>query len=232
MEYKSPGVRLIKNIDGKTQFLHIKYSNDGKTFTENNGEELGAWIGTLVDFNEADSTVFSDYTWKKFAEDVDKELDDIRQTIHNQYTSIVKECERIILSAHDIYVDKGSYDEYKKALEAELSVLSTQISIKVKETVEYIDKVNDGLQSKYNNVVKYFTFNIDGVTIGAENNPNKVVIDNDEISILVNNVVVQKFDSHGKALIPELNVTRQIDMFGYQITEDDAGNVNCEYVGA
>ena len=35
------------------------------------GEILGSWIGTLVDFNEADSEVFSDYTWKKFTEDVD-----------------------------------------------------------------------------------------------------------------------------------------------------------------
>lgn len=57
--------------DGKTQYLHIKYSDDGKTFTADSGEELGAWIGTLVDFNEKDSTNFNDYTWKKFTGDVD-----------------------------------------------------------------------------------------------------------------------------------------------------------------
>lgn len=59
-----------KGDDGKTQYLHIKYSDDGKTFTNNNGEDLGAWIGTLVDFTEADSTNFNDYAWKKFTEDV------------------------------------------------------------------------------------------------------------------------------------------------------------------
>lgn len=230
MEYKSPGVRLIKNIDGKTQFLHIKYSDDGKTFTKNDGEELGAWIGTLVDFNEADSTVFSDYTWKKFTEDVDKELDDIRTQIRDQYTSIVQDMEQISLSASETYVDKGSYDEYKESIKTELSVLSGQIQMRVEEIKSYDEKLND-VNDKYNKVAKYFTFTVDGVTIGAENNPNKVVIDNDEISILVNGVIVQKFDSNGKALIPELNVTRQIDMFGYQILEDDAGNINCEYVG-
>lgn len=57
-------------VDGKTQYLHVKYSDDGKTFTADNGETLGAWIGTLVDFNKKDSTTFSDYTWKKFTEDV------------------------------------------------------------------------------------------------------------------------------------------------------------------
>ena len=38
------------------------------------GELLGAWIGTLVDFNPSDSENFDDYTWKKFTEDVDEEI--------------------------------------------------------------------------------------------------------------------------------------------------------------
>ena len=52
--------------DGKTSYLHIKYSDDGTIFTSNNGETLGKWIGTYVDYTEADSTTFGDYTWKKF----------------------------------------------------------------------------------------------------------------------------------------------------------------------
>ena len=55
-----------KGEDGKTSYLHIKYSNDGKTFTSNNGEDIGIYIGTYVDFNQADSNIFNDYTWKKF----------------------------------------------------------------------------------------------------------------------------------------------------------------------
>ena len=51
--------------DGQTSYLHIKYSNDGTTFTANNGETVGAWIGTYVDFVEEDSMDFSKYTWNK-----------------------------------------------------------------------------------------------------------------------------------------------------------------------
>lgn len=57
------------------------------SMTENGvapGEMLGSWIGTLVDFNEADSEVFSDYTWKKFTEDVDEELGKIREEFHTE----------------------------------------------------------------------------------------------------------------------------------------------------
>lgn len=59
------GIAGEKGSDGQTSYLHIKYSNDGTTFTANNGETVGAYIGTYVDFVEADSMVFSRYTWNK-----------------------------------------------------------------------------------------------------------------------------------------------------------------------
>ena len=52
--------------DGLTSYLHIKYSDNGESFTSNNGETVGKWIGTYVDFVKDDSNTFSDYTWKKF----------------------------------------------------------------------------------------------------------------------------------------------------------------------
>lgn len=60
------GEQGIAGANGSSSYLHIKYSNDGKTFTANNGEELGTWIGTYVDTNPTDSSVFSDYNWVRF----------------------------------------------------------------------------------------------------------------------------------------------------------------------
>ena len=52
--------------DGRTPYLHLKYSDDGgATFTANVGEAPGAYIGTYSDFTEEDSTSVSDYTWAK-----------------------------------------------------------------------------------------------------------------------------------------------------------------------
>lgn len=52
--------------DGKTQYLHIKYSNDGgKTFTGNNGEDPGKWMGYYVDFTQVDSDNPNMYSWVK-----------------------------------------------------------------------------------------------------------------------------------------------------------------------
>lgn len=56
--------------DGKTSYLHIKYSNNGgSSFTSNNGETVGSYIGQYVDYTEADSTNPADYKWAKIKGD-------------------------------------------------------------------------------------------------------------------------------------------------------------------
>mgnify|MGYP001557566370 CR=1 FL=1 len=63
------GPQGVKGADGKngtSSYFHIKYSNDGgKTFTTNNGETAGIYIGTYVDNIEADSASVSKYTWQR-----------------------------------------------------------------------------------------------------------------------------------------------------------------------
>lgn len=52
--------------DGKTQYLHIKYSDDGgQTFTGNNGEDPGKWMGYYIDFTQTDSDNPNMYSWAK-----------------------------------------------------------------------------------------------------------------------------------------------------------------------
>lgn len=60
------GIPGTNGADGKTSYLHIKYSNDGgKTFTSNSGETVGDYIGQCTDFNRADPTTVGAYTWSK-----------------------------------------------------------------------------------------------------------------------------------------------------------------------
>lgn len=60
------GISGTNGTDGKTSYLHIKYSNDGgKTFTGNSGEDIGAYIGTCVDYAKDDPTSVGTYKWAK-----------------------------------------------------------------------------------------------------------------------------------------------------------------------
>ena len=50
--------------DGRTSYTHFKYSTDGGlSFTGNNGEEPGSYLGQYTDFEEMDSSNPTRYTW-------------------------------------------------------------------------------------------------------------------------------------------------------------------------
>ncbi len=60
------GIPGANGEDGRTSYLHIKYSNDGGgTFTANGGETAGDYIGTCVDYNQTDPNYVGAYKWAK-----------------------------------------------------------------------------------------------------------------------------------------------------------------------
>ena len=64
------GIPGKDGASGITYYWHIKYSNDGGvTFTANNGETPGKFMGTLVDTNPTDSSTPSAYKWAEIKGD-------------------------------------------------------------------------------------------------------------------------------------------------------------------
>lgn len=156
---------------------------------------------------------------------------ELKEIVTSQNTTMTNDFEQILFNALQSYTETGDFEAYQNIVESQLALLAEQMTLQFTETTKHIEDVNGALQEQLNTVTKYFTFDIDGLSIGQVDNPNKVVIDNDEISILVNGVTVQKFDAQGQALIPELNITKRLNLFGYEIVEDANGNVNCAYAG-
>lgn len=69
-EQGTQGIPGTNGADGKTSYLHIKYSNDGgKTFTSNSGEVPGTYIGICTDYNVGDPSSVGSYTWAKIKGD-------------------------------------------------------------------------------------------------------------------------------------------------------------------
>lgn len=68
------GTNGTPGANGQTTYFHLKYSNDGgKTFTSNNGEDVGDYFGTYTDFVKEDSDSVEDYTWAKIKGDDGKD---------------------------------------------------------------------------------------------------------------------------------------------------------------
>lgn len=190
MIYTSTPVRFNKTLDGKSQYLHIKYSDDGETFTANDGEELGAWIGTLVDYNEEDSLNFKDYTWKKFTEDVDEELGNLNQDIEyirETVSKMVVDDDAIRASVSDLEkIVNSTTEEILSSKEqiASVELYSNQLEIEIKKIT------NDGV-TKISNTTG--TFNEDGLEIDSSNSPTKTQVTPDGM------VVYKKTSNSGQS---------------------------------
>ena len=177
-------------IPGTSSYTHIKYSDDGgKTFTDENGEVLGAWIGFLVDNTEADSMNPEDYKWKKFTEDVDEELAEIKTVISSHNTDIVRTEEQISLIAARSYVEKSAFESYKEEVSSEFEVRAEGIDMKFNTVTTQINNVDGDLQSKFEKVTKHISHNENGVSIGGGKNAMLLTVDNDNGIIFSKNGV-------------------------------------------
>lgn len=163
--------------------------------------------------------------------EVEDEVADVQKNILEMNTLITSTAEEIVFEALQSYTESSDYNSFKETVEAQLKLMAEQMTLQFTQQQSILEAVNGGLQEQITNITKYFTFDIDGLTIGQPDSPNKVVVDNDEISIVVNGNKVQTFNSAGKGVIPQLEVTQEFNFFGYTITQDGSGNVNLDYTG-
>ena len=118
---------------------------------------------------------------------------------------------------------------------SDVSLSSTYSAVKdaekkAEEAKAKADDTQNSLDETNQNLKTYFDFG-DDLTIRKENSPFKISISNEEIQIKQDAELIQKFDKDGNGIIPKLKVTLLINLMGYQLEKDSAGNLNCVYVG-
>lgn len=165
--------------NGQTSYLHIKYSEDGETFTPADdtyaeGEKPSAYIGQYVDFTQPDSTNFDDYNWYKFTEDIDSTLNDLQNQIDNNAT-IANNNYQDTLDKMSGLATNESILQVTQAVETLTTSTEHSISI-INETLENgVPKVR---------TEKGFTFSDDGLDIDETNSPTSSNLDTDGITVV------------------------------------------------
>lgn len=194
---------------------------------------LGDTTQTLTDINASIRQNLGETvkTIKIQAEGQQVDITEIQKTITAQSTSMVTTCEDIILGAAKTFVETSDLSSFEETVQAQLKLMSDALTLNFTQITDKVDKVDGDLQEKFNKITKYFAFDINGLTIGQTDSPYKVVIDNDRYSMMVNGLEVLWLDAEGKAHIPEVQITKKMDLFGFMIEQDETGNVNCEFVG-
>ena len=168
--------------NGLTPYLHIKYSQNGLTFTPAEdeyaiGEKPSAYIGQYVDYIEADSTNFDDYEWYKFTEDIDPKLDQMQddinsanENINNTYTEVVKLQTEV----------KQNNESFTISVEQLTQTINTNNN-SMQENIDNINNtISNGVELVKNSLV---TIDINGISVTTNTSAISTLLSNDRFSI-------------------------------------------------
>lgn len=170
------GVPGDSGADGKTTYLHIKYSEDGETFTPASddyaiGEKPSAWIGQYTDYNENDSTTFSDYNWYKFTEDIDPKLGDLQSQINNNKNEInenYQETNKKITTTNEQVAQITTRIDDVNISVSNLTTKTQEIDGNIEEIEQKLDDMS-------------YDFTTAGLKVGKSTDDNNTVLDNNGI---------------------------------------------------
>lgn len=182
----------------------------------------------VVNEDETESVIISDLDW--ITEIPLMSMNDMylwNYTVITYTDGTTSETEKRVIDEYSY-----SYSELTEIVKSQLQILSDNITFNISELNKQVATVNEDLQSKFNEVEQYFRFDVDGITIGQNDSPFKVVIDENAIEMyLYDNKLLWMDVSTGETHTEKLTVTEELNLFGYKVSEDDNGNVNLEYVG-
>ena len=208
--------------NGLTSYLHIKYSQDGVTFTEAIdgyalGEKPSAWIGQYVDYTKEDSTNFDDYTWYKFTEDIDEDLANMKEEIDqanenasNNYTEIVQ-----------LKTDIAQTDEKIDFNVQQLSQTIVNNNQNLQNEINDINSnITNGVETLRNTLV---TINIDGIKVATNISKISTIMTNDTFAVMSGTTRLAYFgydEEAGRSIAEMDNLTvKNYFTAGYHRTE-------------
>ena len=175
--------------------------------------------------------------WTPAPEDVDTDINEVSSDLHTeiveQTTQILAECDKMLFTALESYVETGDYESFKESIQSQLEILTDNITMTFTQTQEALNTVNKDLQEKFNQVTTYFTFAINGLIIGKTENPYKMVLSNERYSMTVNDEEVMYIDAITKmAYFPKLTITDAFVLLGYEWKHGEVdGLVIVDWIG-
>lgn len=148
-----------------------------------------------------------------------KQISEVRKETLTLETTVINDCQRILLEASRDFVSTGNFSEFEERISAALQVLSDDISIQINQLTSNINSVNGDLQQSVNDLSKYFDFRLDGLTIKTgSGNEMQLRLDNGMIKFSKNGTQFGWWDGtnfHTGNIIVDVEERAQFGNFAY-----------------
>ena len=165
--------------------------------------------------------------WSPAPEDA---YDTIENYVTTSSTSIKSYCDSIVMSAMKDTISTEEVNDKIEDLRSSLQLTTSGLEASITKLSDPSQNGQAQLQDQLNTITKYFTFDMNGLTIGQKDNPYKVAIDNTKYAMKVNDEDVM-WIQNGEVNTPDLYIKHRMRLFDYIIEQDSHGNLNCQYIG-
>lgn len=181
---------------------------------------IGDTVRTLIDNNNKNqsTTIERVESAEKDIAENKSEISYVKNQQITQSTQIINDCEKIIMSALESYVETGEYDEFKQTVQSQFEIMADEIEMTFTNTTESINNVSGDLQAEITERMKYITFSEYGISIGSGENAMKLTLDNDIIKFEKNGVQFGWWDGvdfHTGNIVVEVNERAQFGNFAF-----------------
>lgn len=188
------GIQVVSAVHGfeatyPLTRLHLDLLNPQNTKITVGTTEL-----TFTEKQENDTAQKIESATNKLQEEVSSKFESINQTVIEKTTTVMNDCEKIIMTALERYVETSNYEEFRSTVSSEFAVLAGQISMNFTTVTEQIKNVGEDAQSKLSEISKHLSFGADGITIGSSENAIKMNLDNDQLVFSKNGVEIIRVD--------------------------------------
>lgn len=181
---------------------------------------IGNTVRTLIDINKQQQSSQASQNESVIYEvrETKSELVELQNQMLIQNTQVINDCNKIILSALESYVETSNYEEFKNTVSTQLQILSDEIVMNFTTTTEHITNVDGDLQGKFTEIYKYIRFADGNITLGSNENAITLTIENDMIVFKKNGFQFGWWDGvdfHTGNIVVEVNERAQFGNFAF-----------------
>lgn len=181
---------------------------------------VGDTAQTLISISNKQQTNNQDKTGtvKYEVQETRTDITELKNQLLMQSTQVINDCNAIILSALESYVETSNFEEYKETVSTQLQILADEIVMNFTSVTEHITDVDGDLQNKFTQIYKYISFADGNITLGSSENAITLTIENDMIVFKKNGLQFGWWDGvdfHTGNIVVEVNERAQFGNFAF-----------------
>lgn len=181
---------------------------------------IGDTVRTFIDLNRSDKeyvdNVIGNATFD--VEETAQGMVELQEQIVIQNTKVINDCQEIILSALESYVETSNFEEFKETVSTQLQVLADEILMSFTTVTEHITNVDGDMQNNFTEIYKYISFADGNITLGSSENAITLTIEHDMIVFKKNGLQFGWWDGvdfHTGNIVVEVNERAQFGNFAF-----------------